>query len=111
MRAGARGGARAGKLRCVRIPPAAPWRLHAWLWIGSNPHPVEAVREVAQKSAGVGRWTVTVAAVHARVEAARGQLASGSDATRQRGWWRVQGARQLEAQGRLEEAVSVAEGK
>ena len=83
----------------------------AWLWIGSNPHPVEAVREVAQKSAGVGRWTVTVAAVHARVEAARGQLASGSDATRQRGWWRVQGARQLEAQGRLEEAVSVAEGK
>lgn len=83
----------------------------AWLWIGSSPRPVEAVRAAAQESAGVSRWTVTVDAVHARVEAARAQLASGSGAARQRGWWRVQGARQLEAQGRLDEAVSVAEGK
>ncbi|MCX6905378.1 MAG: DUF6259 domain-containing protein, partial [Verrucomicrobia bacterium] len=83
----------------------------AWLWIGSSPRPVDSVRETAQKSSEAGRWTVTVDTVQARLESVRRQLAATSDAPRARSWWRVQGARQLEAQGRLEEAVSVAEGK
>ena len=82
-----------------------------WLWLGSSPQPAAAVRKAAQSSPSQGRWTVTVDVVHARLAAARQQLKDAPREQRQQAWWRVQGARQLEAQGRLEEAVRVAGGQ
>lgn len=82
-----------------------------WLWINAHASPAKAMSEVAKASNGQGRLTVAVDAVRARIEAVRRQLLSASKPRRQQSWWRVQGARQLEAQGRFEDALRVAEGK
>ncbi|MGA2496964.1 MAG: DUF6259 domain-containing protein [Tepidisphaeraceae bacterium] len=83
----------------------------AWLWVGTSPQPAAAVREAAKGSPSGGRLSVVVDAVHAHTEAAVKQLVGSPLAERQQSWWRVQGARQLEDQGRLEDAVHVADGQ
>ena len=93
----------------------SPWdggerKLSAWLWIGSAEEPVKAVQAAAQQLPSAARVEVTVDAVGERIEAIRGQLEKLPADERRQAWWRVQGARQLEAQGRLEAAVRTAEG-
>ncbi|MFI5379025.1 MAG: DUF6259 domain-containing protein [Tepidisphaerales bacterium] len=83
----------------------------AWIWAGTSPQPAVAVREATKLSPGGGRVSVVVDAVHAHTEAARRQLEGSAIAERQQSWWRVQGARQLEDQGRLEDVVRVADGQ
>ncbi len=82
----------------------------AWLWIGSDAQPPAAVRAAAQTPSGGTHLAVFVDAVHDRIAAARERLKGTPVAQRQRAWWQVQGASQLEAQGRLDEAVRVADG-
>lgn len=83
----------------------------AWLWIGSGTQPVAALRAFALSTSGSGRMSVSVDAVEARISAVRRELEQAPRRRQQEEWWRVQGAAQLAAQGRLEDAVSVADGR
>lgn len=83
----------------------------ACLWIGSGAKPTAAFEEVVRREDLCEGWSVTVDSVRARIDAAAKQLAAGSLAQRQDTWWRVKGARQLEAQGKLDAAVQVADGQ
>lgn len=92
-----------------------PWgdterRFSAWLWFGTHADPVSAMRAVARAPVAAARVTVSTDVVQASLETAARQLESAPPAERQRRWWQVQGARQLEAQGRLAEALQVAAG-
>jgi murein biosynthesis integral membrane protein MurJ len=83
----------------------------AWLWLGSSAQPVATVREAAQAAPSPARWAVTVDAIRSRIESARAAAEALPRLQRPQAWWRVQGARQLETQGRLQEAVRVADGQ
>jgi len=83
----------------------------AWLWIGTSDDPARAVQAAAQAHAGAGRVKVSTTAVRARIEAVAKELDDAGSPRREQAWWRVQGAEQLEAQGRLEEALQVAAGQ
>lgn len=94
----------------------SPWdgtqrTLSAWLWIGSADEPVKAIQAAAQQLPTAARVDVTVDAIGQRIQAAGEQLEKLPPDQRRQAWWRVQGARQLESQGRLEEAVRTAEGR
>ncbi len=80
----------------------------AWLWIGSCDDPVAAVRKAAGEPPSSARVVVTVPEVRAKIEAARKE-ASASE--RPDAAWHAAMAEQLEAEGRLEEALRVADGK
>jgi hypothetical protein len=82
----------------------------AWLRIATDAQPVAAMQEAARAVPAGGILRVTVDALRARIDAAREQLIGAPADRHQQGWWRVQGARQLEAQGRFEEAARVIEG-
>ncbi len=82
----------------------------AWLWIGSSTQPVADAGAAVKSFAAGGRWSVTVDEIEAHTEAVRAKLAGASATSRQKAWWRVQGARQLQAQGLLEAAWQVADG-
>jgi hypothetical protein len=83
----------------------------AWLWIGTSDDPARAVQAAAEAHAGAGRVRVSTAAVRARIEAVAKELDAAGSPRREQDWWRVQGAEQLEAQGRLQEALQVAAGQ
>ena len=82
-----------------------------WLWAGTDPQPVLAMREIGKHTAGAGRLSVAVDTVRAHIQGVRSQIEAAPAPQRQQAWWRVQGARQLEAQGRFEEALRVADGQ
>ncbi|MCY2989667.1 MAG: DUF6259 domain-containing protein [Planctomycetota bacterium] len=83
----------------------------AWLWLGTHEDPARAVQAAEKTLPATARVTVSVDAVRARIETVAKQVATVPPAERQQGLWRVEGAEQLEAQGRLEEAVQVAGGQ
>ncbi len=94
----------------------SPWdgttrQLSAWLWIGSVENPSHAVQAAAHQLPTSARATVTVDAVRRRIETAENEVQELPPEKRPQAWWRVQGARQLEATGRLEAAVRAAEGQ
>jgi hypothetical protein len=82
----------------------------AWLWIATNPAPATAVGNAARASTAGGGVSVAVDSVRAHIETARRQLEGAPLPQRQQTWWHIHGARQLEAQGRFEEAERVADG-
>jgi hypothetical protein len=93
-----------------------PWdqmrrEFSAWLWIGMDPQPAEAIRAAAASLPTATQATVTVRTVRQRIEQARSELAARPLAEQRAGWWRIAGAEQLEAQGRFEEALQAASGK
>jgi hypothetical protein len=83
----------------------------AWLRIGAVPPTLAGFGDTANAMAHQGQWSVTVDSIHSHIESVRGKLDSLPQARRRQAWWRVQGARQLEAQGHLAEAWQVAEGR
>lgn len=94
----------------------SPWsdtrrEFSAWLWLGTADDPARAVQTAAKAASTAARVVVSTDAVRAKIEAAVRQIESDGPGRRQQEWWRIEGARQLEAQGRLDEAVQVAEGK
>jgi hypothetical protein len=86
-------------------------RFSAWLWIGAHDDPVRTVQTATGTAPLAARAIVSTAEVRASIEAAAAQLAAVAAAARQQGLWRVQGAEQLEAQGRLDEAQQAAAGQ
>ena len=82
-----------------------------WLWIGATDKPAETLRAAARQLPTGSQVRVTVDSVLARLEAAAREFAALDPARRQQAWWRAKGARQLEAQGRFEDAVQTAGGK
>lgn len=82
----------------------------SWLWVGSDARPADAVKGLAQVPPAATRLTVHVDAVRAKTDALRDRLRRAPAAERRREWWRVEAARQLEAQGRLDEAMKAAAG-
>ena len=84
-------------------------QLSAWLWIGSNLQPASAIRAAAMRQPTASALTVTVDAVHDRIARARREIEASPE--RSSAWWQVAGAQQLEAQGRLEEAMQMASGQ
>jgi len=84
-----------------------PWsntqaRFAAWLWIGSDNDAIESVRLLANQSLTAANIIVTTTDVRAAVEAGEEQPENQ---------WRNTIAQQLEAAGRLEQAIEVAQGR
>lgn len=75
----------------------------AWLWLGSDPKPVEAIRTAAKGLPSSARTMVTVKTVRQRIEQA------AADRTAE--WWRTVGAEQLESQGDYDGALQAIAGK
>lgn len=83
----------------------------AWLWIGADPKPGAAIEAATKNLGAPARVAVSVDAISAKIQAVRKELQTAPPEQRQRDAWRVQGAEQLESQGRLEEAAQVAAGR
>jgi hypothetical protein len=83
----------------------------AWLWIGIDPQPAEAIRAAAVRLLTATQVTVTVRTVRERIEQARSALAALPLAEQQAGWWRIAGAEQCEVLGRFEDALQAASGQ
>jgi hypothetical protein len=93
-----------------------PWSetqrsLSAWLWLGTAERPLEVIRAAARQEPEAASVIATTRSVHNQVVAAEKAQAETTGARRQQEWWRAAAARQLEAQGRLEEATQAAAGK
>ncbi|NUQ62422.1 MAG: hypothetical protein HUU20_08030 [Pirellulales bacterium] len=88
----------------------SPRQFSAWLWIGSAEAPAQAVQNAAQGLPSSAKAAVTVDTIGRRIAAASQQPAQLPPDQRRQQWWRVEGAKQLEAVGRLEAAVRAAEG-
>lgn len=81
-----------------------------WLWLGSGSDPTSEMQHVVRSWELGGGWSVTLDTARAFIDAARNQLRTNSVAGGRRAGWRVQGAKQLEAEGRLQESMQVANG-
>ena len=84
-----------------------PWsdtrsQFSAWLWLGSDQDAVKTVRDLANQSPTTANIIVTTADVRTVVEATGEQ---------QENQWRSAMAQQLEAAGRLEQAIDIAKGR
>ncbi len=82
----------------------------AVLWIGDAENPVDAVRSAAEKWATPAQLVATTADVRSRIEAVEAELEHLAAEERRTRWWQS-AARQLERQGRFDEAVAATEGK
>jgi hypothetical protein len=89
----------------------SPRRLAAWLWIGSADDPARVIRETAEKLPLAAGVAVQVDTIRQKIEAAAQSIEALSPEERQPLWWRVLGAKQLEALGRLEAAAHTADGQ
>jgi len=92
----------------------SPWsdtrkQSSAWLWMGTSDDPARAVQAAARANSTAVRAIVSTDAVRTKIAAAARQMEQkpASEQT----WWQIEGAKQLEAQGRLEEAVQAAGGQ
>jgi hypothetical protein len=83
----------------------------AWLWLGTGPQPAVAMREATSAVPAGARWFVVVDTVRSHLESVRRELEAAPGPQRRLAWWRVQGAAQLEAQGRYQDALRVADGQ
>ena len=72
----------------------------AWIWLGSDPQPIEAIRTAAKQLPDSVRTMVTVSAVRQQIDQA-GEM----------DWWRRVGAEQLEVQGEFTAALKTLAGK
>lgn len=83
----------------------------AWLWIGSPTDPIEQMHAAAKQTPAETAIVATTSDVRQRIQAAEKEMASISGDAQRRAWWLCSAARQLEAQGRLDEAVRAAAGQ
>lgn len=82
----------------------------AWLAVGSGEKPLEVIRAAAKAMPEGTSITATTTEVRARIDAAEKDLTQRAGADRPRAASLVAAARQLEAQGRLDEAIQAADG-
>jgi hypothetical protein len=82
-----------------------------WLWIGASDDPALAVQALGRTPRSARRVLVSTGLVRARIEAAARQWETAQPEERPRLWWQRRATDQLESQGRLKEAVALAEGR
>lgn len=83
----------------------------AWIWVGSDPRPVEAAQNAVQSFAMPAKAVVTVDTLRARLDRERESLRAKEPVQRKAAAWRWHGARQLELAGNYAAAAEVLDGK
>ena len=86
-------------------------RLGTWLWIGSEDGPAKAVQTAAEQYAQRPRVVVTRQGLREEIENLRKSAQERPEGQRQDALWRAALAERKEAQGRLDEAQQIAEGR